>query len=43
VPVFVVVPESDPDDCTVIPVGSVPEESDQAYGVVPPAAVKVFE
>lgn len=42
-PVFEVVPEIDPDDCKVIPVGREPDESVHVYGVLPPVAVKVFE
>jgi hypothetical protein len=42
-PACVVVPESDPLDCNVIPVGSVPEVSVQLYGAVPPVAVNGFE
>jgi hypothetical protein len=43
VPLCEVVPERDPADCTVIPVGRVPEESVQVKGIVPPLAVRVFE
>ena len=42
-PVCVVVPESDPADCTAIPVGNEPEASDQLYGAVPPAALNGLE
>ena len=37
------VPEIDPADCTMIPLGSEPEESVQVKGSVPPVAVKAFE
>ena len=43
VPFCEAVPEIDPADCTVIPLGSEPEESVQAKGSVPPVAVKEFE
>lgn len=36
-------PESDPADCTVIPLGSEPDESVQVKGSVPPVAVRGFE
>ncbi len=42
-PVCEVVPEIDPADCNVIPVGSGPEDRVQMYGAVPPMAVRVFE
>ena len=42
-PLCEVVPEIDPADCTEIPEGSVPEESVQVKGDVPPVAVNVFE
>ena len=35
-------PASDPGDCTEIPLGSVPEASDQLYGALPPVALSEF-
>lgn len=42
-PVCEVVPETDPADWTVIPLGSEPEKSVHVKGIVPPVAVRVFE
>jgi hypothetical protein len=42
-PVWVVVPDKDPEECTVIPVGRVPETRLHEYGTVPPEAVRGFE
>jgi len=42
-PTIVGVPTIAPVESTVSPVGSAPFRSDQAYGVVPPVAARVFE
>ena len=42
-PVWVVVPDIDPEVCNVIPVGRVPVASVHEYGAVPPEAVRGFE
>jgi len=42
VPVAVGVPEIIPEEPRVRPVGRVPEERDQVYGVVPPEAARVW-
>src|SRR5450755_2713333 len=42
-PVCVVVPESVPLACSVTPLGSCPDATDQVYGVLPPEAARGSE
>src|SRR5258708_28521945 len=41
-PAWVVVPASDPADCTESPAGSVPEARDAVYGALPAVALNEF-
>ena len=41
-PAVVGVPDSTPDDDSVIPPGSVPDDTAKLYGAVPPLAVSVW-
>lgn len=43
VPDWLVVPESEPADCTAMPLGSVPEARAQVYGDLPPLALNAPE